>query len=115
MANIVDEVRKELNSFESSELERILQAVESQELYYSGLHNISGGYATAEAYDIEEIDDYEEETEEWVEVIHLEITSGEAGVGYNSSFQTTGTIPRKIVGDLKMPLKEKLKQIQGDS
>jgi hypothetical protein len=105
------EVMKRLNSFECSELQRILETVEDQEYYSSGLKNLNGGYASATAYDIE-TDSLDDETE--VDVIQIELESGvqDMGDGHSSCDKTSLLLRRPILSNTKMGLKEKLNEIE---
>lgn len=105
-------VMKRLNSYENSELQRILEAVEYQALYQSGLSKISGGYSTAEAYDIIEEDDYDEETDTDYDFIEIEVETGEQGCGYTESLKTCHKLSRKHIGNKKMTLREKIQAIE---
>ena len=98
-------VMKRLNSFENSELQRILETVETQVLYRSGLSKISGGYATAEAYDIMEDEDD-------TDLIEIEVESGENGCGYTDCLKTSHRLDRKVLGNQEMTLQEKVKAIE---
>lgn len=108
---IATEVMKRLNSFENSELQRVLEAIEYECLYRSGLSKICGGYSNAEAYDIEEGEDYDEDNDKWIDIILLEVDTGECGEGYTDSFKTRHRLSRKVIGDQAMTLKEKLRSI----
>lgn len=105
---IDDVVRKELNSFELSELTRVLETLEQYELYSTGLNRINGGYADAKAYDINE----PYENDEGDLDINIELESGEAEVGRRTSTKIEYTISRKILGDHNLNIKQKLHAIK---
>jgi len=107
MANIATEVKEELFSYEISELERILEAVESYEMYSTGLNKINGGYANAEA---EYIND-----DKNGEIIWIKIESGEREFGNSNIYKSNCFIPRNILGDKKLTLKDKLEQIHNEN
>lgn len=97
----------ELQSYVLSQLELILETLEQYELYATDLHRISGGYATAEAYNIGE--DHEENI---VEVIYIRLESGEAEVGHTSSHKVMYTLARKFLSDRHLTVKQKLHTIK---
>jgi len=102
-------VMAELKSYELSQLQHILETLEQYELYASGLHRISGGYAKAEAYDTDDGEDHEDNI---VEVICISLESGEAEVGHTSSSKTFYTLARKFLGDRHLTIKQKLHAIK---
>ena len=106
------DVLKELDSFEVSELQRVLEAVETQEYYYSGYKNLNGGYASAEAYHIEDCGYYDEEKEEEFDSIELELESGVQDIGRTSCTKVCLKMPRPVLGDKVMSLKEKLATVE---
>jgi hypothetical protein len=105
MSEITKNVRKVLDSFETSELERVLKTVEDAEYYRSGLKMISGGFATATAYELDE--DYDDELGMEVDVILIKI---EAGVAGESKGESIVALP-KIVLSKNMTLREKIESI----
>ena len=109
---IATPVMKRLNSFEMSELQRILEAVEYQELYMTGLSKICGGYATAEAYDIILEDDWDDDTGEEVDIIELQVESGEQMGSRTTCEKSCHRLVRTVLANKKMTLKEKLQKIQ---
>ena len=111
---ISKDIQKELNSFELSELTKILEAVAQQEYYASGMKNISGGYAEIEDIDIDYGAKYIEEIDDEVDVFTFCLKSGEQdmGSGHSNSYSTRLQIGRNVVGDQKMSLKDKLKTIE---
>jgi hypothetical protein len=111
MAEIKQEVKKELNSFELSELTRVLEGIEAYLLYCSGLSKICGGFSNAEAYEIEDSDDYDDDTDEWIDYVLIEVETGEFGEGFTSSTKVTNRISKKILGDKNLSLKEKLDKV----
>ena len=95
------EVRKELNSFEFSELERLLATIEENLLYSSGLHFINGGYANADAYEMDDI------------FVLIEGVYGEQnmGDGCSSENKRLASISREVLDSKTMNLKEKLEKV----
>jgi len=110
--NIDKEVIKELNSFEVSELTRILEALQEQEYYVSGYKNLCGGYATAEAYNVDPDGCYDTEKAEDVDAIEIELESGLQDGNVTQSTKVCLKIPRNVVADPKMTLKEKLQKVE---
>jgi len=94
-------VLKELNSFENSELTRVLDGLEDRELYASGLHRLSGGYASCLAFDIAKEAD----------IIEIELESGLCGANASSD-KVYGMIPISIIGNKILTLKEKLGKVE---
>ena len=97
-------VMKRLNSFELSELQRLLETVEDGVLYKSGLSKISGGYAKAEACDIIEDDG--------IDLIVIEVESGEQGDGYTDLLKTSHKLNREVLGNKETTLREKVQTIE---
>ena len=104
--NIDKNIKKELNSFELSELERLLRAIEDQEYYQSGLSKICGGFSNTKAIDIDLEDDGDGE------FIIIESTLGEVGQDYSNSNTANYKVYRSVLNDHKMSLKDKLKTIE---
>ena len=94
-------VLKDLNSFEISELTRVLNGLEDRELYASGLHRLSGGYASCLAFDIAKEAD----------IIEIELESGICG-DRASSDKMYGTISISVLGNKILTLKEKLGKVE---
>jgi len=109
---ITKNVMKELNSFEISELTRILEAMEMREYYCSGHKNICGGYEIAEAFDIIEDGHYDTASDKDYDAIEIELESGEQDGGRTHSTKVCYRISRHIVGDKNMALADKLKTIE---
>jgi hypothetical protein len=108
---IPKEIKVELNSFELSELQRILEAAETQEYYYSGYKNLCGSYASAEAYELDEDGGIHEDTQEPVDMLEFELISGVDGEGHSTQNKSCHKISRAVIGDHDMSLKEKLQAI----
>jgi len=94
-------IKAVLNSFEMSELERVLETVESYVLHSSGLHSINGGYVNANAYDVQQ-----------GEVI-LEIEEGEQNMGDGCSKcnKSRASISREVLDDKQLSKKDKLEKV----
>jgi hypothetical protein len=110
--NIARTVREALLSFELSELERLLEAIADQVYYQSGYNNICGGYAYAEAYGINDGEDYDEDADDWTDTIEIEVESGESDGSTTHCTKTCHRITRKVLGDKKMTLREKLGKVE---
>jgi hypothetical protein len=109
---ITKDIRKELYSFELSELERLLEAIEEHEYYASGLSNLSGTYVNATAEELEEGEDYDDDKEAWVDSLVIGIESGENDETCIRSLKTRHRISRKYLGNKTMSLKEKLSKVE---
>jgi len=94
------------NSYELSELERILEAMASAELYTSGMGGINGGYADAELYDIDE------EEDEYA-ILMIEVESGEQdmGQGWSKSTKQVCTLDRRVL-KMDLTLREKIEKVK---
>lgn len=112
MKKIDKKILKELNSFEVSELQRVMEAVEAQEYYYSGYKHLCGGYADTEITDILIGDDYDEENDVEYDLIEFALESGVQNEDGYSCHGSSHTIPRRIINDTKMSMKEKLQTIK---
>ncbi len=108
---IESSVRKGLTKFEAKELEKIIEAVEWHEYKSSGLSMISGGFATLEAYDMDE--DYNEDKDKDEEVILMEMVTGEQdmGGGHSRTDKNLFHIPRSILTERTMTTEWKINQI----
>ena len=97
---------KLFNSYELSELERILEAMASAELYHSGMGGINGGYADAELYDIDE------EEDEYA-ILMIEVESGEQdmGQGWSKSTRQVCTLDRAVL-KMDLTLREKIEKVK---
>ena len=106
-------VRKELNSFETSELERVLEALEWHEYCASGMRKINGGYASATAYDIDS--DYDDDTDEDFDKILIELEAGEQnmGDGRSSCSKIICQIDKRILKFQDMELSKKVNAVKG--
>ena len=101
-----------LNSFEISELEKLLEAVEMQEYYTSGYKHLCGGYASAEITDILFDEDEDEETGEDVDLIEFRVESGVQEGGHTETWSSNHYISRKVINDKALSIKEKLEHIK---
>lgn len=106
-------VLQHLDSFEVSQLERLLETIEANQLYLSGMDKFTGGYANAEAYELIEGDDYDEATDQDVDVIEIEIEVGENTGSFTKCTKSCYRITRNIltnpslsVGDMLQKVKE---------
>lgn len=108
---IAKKVLKELNSFETSELQRVLEGMEMQEYYVSGHSGICGGFELAEAYGIE-ADEFYDENDDFEDAIEIELESGENDGSRTSSTKVCYKIPRSVLDDKEMCLKDKLGKIE---
>jgi len=106
---IADEIRKALNSFETSELIRLLEALEYQRLCVSGCFGVE---ATAEAYDIVESDDFDEDKDEWIDLIEIEVEVSEQTENSTTSIKSCYKVSRDILSDHKMSIRDKLAEVQ---
>jgi hypothetical protein len=105
------EVMKRLNSFECSELQRILETASDREYYCCGLRNLNGGYASATAIDIA-TDSLDDETE--ADVIEIELESGvqDMGDGYSSCHKSRFLLRRPVLTDQSKTVKDKLNELE---
>ena len=101
MSKVTKSVLKVINSFQNSELERLLETIEDNLLYVNALHSINGGYSSAEAYDIDE------------DEILIEAEYGEQNMGDGCSYSNTRacSISLKVLSDKNLSLKEKLSNV----
>lgn len=111
---IQEKVTNVLNEYETSELQRILEAMERQEYYLSGYKNINGGYASAEAFNVELDGYYDEETDEETDAVEIELESGiqDMGSGESECNRITYVMGRNILANKDMSLEDKLKKIE---
>lgn len=105
-------ILKSLNSFEVSELTRIMEAIEKQEYYACGGRHLCGAYADTEISDLLIGEDYDEETDKEYDLIEFWIETGVQDESHTSSDTSYHHISRRVVGDSKMSLKEKLQTIK---
>jgi len=113
MHDIDKDILKELNSFEVCELTKFLETVELHEYYASGYKNINGGFASTEVTDI--VGDYDEETEDDVDLVIFRLESGvqDMGDGHASSDSSLYRISREVINNKEMSIKEKMAKIEG--
>jgi len=109
---INEDVKKELTPFEIAQLTLIMEAIELHAYRYSGYKHLCGGYAEVEVYDIDEDGDWDEETDQDIDLIEYQIETGVCEEDSQTSHKSCQTISRKLVGDTKMTLEEKLKAIE---
>ena len=112
MKNIDKKILKAMNSFEVCELTRLLEAVEMQEYYISGLKYISGGFVNTEVCDLLIGEDYDEETEEEHDIIQFWIISGVENDEGSSADNSRHSISKRILNDNSLSLREKLLKIE---
>lgn len=105
-------IRKELTTFELTELQRIMEAVERHSYLTSGYKHLCGGYAEVEVFEIDKDGDWDEETDADIDLIEYQIETGICEEGGQTLHKSCHTISRKLVGDTKMTLEEKLKVIE---
>ena len=103
---------KLFDSYELSELERILEAMASAELYHSGMGGINGGYADAELYDIDYDGDSDENGDDF-DLLMIEVESGEQdmGQGWSKSTRQVCTLDRRVL-KMDLTLREKIEKVK---
>lgn len=109
--NIDKKVEEHLDKDELKELGTLLDQLETKELYASGYAKISGGFASATAYDLEEGGDYDDDLDKEIDLIEIELESGECNESYTNSQRVCGTIPRHIATDKELPIEERIASI----
>ena len=111
-SNIDVEVMKRLNSYETSQLIRVLEGLEDKELMLTGLKFHDSGYAEAKATDIILNDDIDEDTGKETDVIELTLEAGTMDECGTDCKRVTGTINRCVLGKQNPSLKDMLESIR---
>jgi len=101
MAEMVTKIRKEVKSFELSQLEKFIETLESYLLYLNALDSINGGYATVTAYDIDDED------------ICIEGEYGEQDMGSGSSYTQKEhcVLSREVLVNKDISMRNKLETL----
>lgn len=101
-----------LSKKETKTLKEVLGIVACRVEQCSGLHKICGGYCNIEVDDIDFSGDYDEESEEEIDLIEFWIESGVCDESGKSSEETRHRISRKVLNDESLTLGEKAKKIE---
>ena len=113
MKTIDPEILKGLTPYEITELTKVMEAVEIQDYYASGLKYVSGGYVDTEIEDILYGEDYwEGETDEEFDLIQFWIILGEDDETCSRTETSHHVIPRRIINDKEMSIEDKIKTIK---
>ena len=110
--SITKEVRAELNSYETSELERYLEALEFHILYKYGLDRMSGGYAIAKACNILKGEEYDQATNSWVDLIEIEVEAGEQTDNCTDCRKTCHKIIKTDLMNKDLGMRDKISLLQ---
>ena len=119
MADIDKDIAKALGKYETRQLECILNALENEEYYGTGLSHINGAYASAEVTDLltgEDDDDLtgvDDDNCEAYDVVEILLEAGEQdmGDGHSSCDRAIRYISRRYLGDEKMSLDDKANKV----
>ena len=113
MVKIDKDIAKSLTKYEVRQLECILNALENDEYYGTGLSHINGAYASAEVTDLLLSDDYDDDDDVEYDVVEISLESGEQDMGDGRSTCNGSTcyISRRYLGDEKMTLEEKMRKV----
>jgi len=103
---------KVLDSFEVSELHRILEAMEMQEYYISGHKNMCGGFELATAKGIVKDGYINSDTDEEFDAITIEMESGDNDGSRMTSEKVIYHMPCHVLGNRGMCLKDKLQTVE---
>ena len=112
MVKIDKDIAKSLTKYEVRQLECILNALENEEYYGTGLSHINGAYASAEVTDLLIDEDNEDDDVEY-DVVEISLESGEQDMGDGRSTCNGSTLylSRRYLGDEKMTMEEKMRKV----
>jgi len=97
------------NSYELSELDRILEGLAKREEYASGVHNLPNGYATVKLSDVED----DEDGDGYENILIINVESGEK-TDRNNVCKYTCSLKRDVLSE-RIGLKEKIDKVVCES